>query len=176
MNKQERKSIIAREWDLEAGVITFTVAGAGQCQLNVGEIVGLEAYASLTDVGKTMILHGGTQKIADKAALSRNPDTGRSATPQDKLEAMAGLCDHLNNGGAWEMRAPSSKKLDRAALFESLAEITGRSALEISQKFAAREDAVLRTFLERADIAAAYAKRTARDSGKASELLAELEG
>lgn len=176
MNKQERKSIIAREWDLEAGVITFTVAGAGQCQLNVGEIVGLEAYASLTEVGKTMILHGGTQKIADKAALSRNPDTGRSATPQDKLEAMAGLCDHLNNGGAWEMRAPSSKKLDRAALFESLAEITGRAASEIAMKFAAREDSVLRTFLERADIAAAYARRTARDSGKASELLAELEG
>lgn len=174
--KTERKSIIAHEWDLAAGVITFTVAGAGQCQLNVGEIVGLEAYGSLTDVGKAMVLHGGTQKVSDKAALSRNPDTGRSATPQDKLEAMAGLCDHLNNGGEWTMRATSKKRLDRAALFESLAEITGRSAVEISQKFAAREDEVLRTFLERADIAAAYAKRTARDSGKADELLAELEG
>jgi len=174
--KTERKSIIAHEWDLAVGVITFTVAGAGQCQLNVGEIVGLEAYASLSDVGKAMVLHGGTQKVSDKAALSRNPDTGRSATPQDKLEAMAGLCDHLNNGGDWTMRAASKKRLDRAALFEALSEVTGRSAVEISQKFAAREDEVLRTFLERADIAAAYAKRTARDSGKADELLAELEG
>ena len=173
---QKRNSIIGHEWDLAAGVITFTVAGAGQCQLNVGKIVGLEAYASLTDVGKTMVLHGGTQKVSDKAALSRNPDTGRSATPQDKLEAMAGLCDHLNNGGAWEMRAASKARLDRAALFEAVAEVSGREASVVEARYRDREDSVLRTLLERADIAAAYARRTARDSGRAADLLAELEG
>ena len=164
----QRKSIIGHEWDLKAGYITFTVAGAGTCQLNVG---GLSA-----EVREHGLFHGLTQRVQDKAAISRNPDTGRSVTPQDKLAAMAALCDHLNNGGAWEMRQASKARLDRAALFEAVAEVSGREASVVEARYRDREDSVLRTLLERADIAAAYARRTARDSGQADALLAELEG
>lgn len=165
---QKRNSIIGHEWDVRAGYITFTVAGAGTCQVNVG--------ALSEEVRTHAMFHGLTQRVQDKAAISRNPDTGRSATPQDKLAAMQALCEHLNNGGVWEMRAASKARLDRAALFEAVAEVSGREASVIEARFRDREDSVLRVMLERADIAAAYAKRTARDSGQADALLAELEG
>ena len=165
--KTERKSIIAHEWDMASGCITFTVAGAGTCQINVGALT--------PEVQQRAMFHGLTQKVQDKAAISRNPDTGRSASPQDKLAAMVALCDHLNGGGAWEMRQPSKARLDRASLFEALAEVTGKDAAGIELRFRDRPDDVLKAFLGRADIAAAYAKRTARDSGQADELLAELE-
>ena len=167
MNTKERKSIISHAWDMENGIITFTVRDAGQCKLDLN--------TTLEETRQTALYHGFTQKVQDKAAISRNPDTGGSASPKDKLAAMASLCEHLSGGGAWEMRAAAKASLNRAALFEALAEVTGRPADVISIKFADRPDEVLRTFLERKDIAAAYAARTAKDSGRADELLAELE-
>lgn len=44
------------------------------------------------------IVHGLTQKIIDAAALSRNPDTGRAATPEDKFNAMRAVADRLQAG------------------------------------------------------------------------------
>ena len=167
--------IVGVEADVVNGVLTFNVLGCGQFQVNVAAIAGA-AYHDLTDTGRAGILHGFKQKVADKAALSRNPDTGRSATPRDKFEAMRELAQHLNDGGAWSMRQPSKDALNRAALFEAVAEVSGRDASVVEARYRDREDSVLRTLLERADIAAAYAKRTARDSGRAADLLAELEG
>lgn len=46
------------------------------------------------------IMHGLKQKLVDAAAIARNPDTGRSATIDDKFEAVKAVYDRLL-GGMW---------------------------------------------------------------------------
>ena len=46
------------------------------------------------------MMHGLKQKIGDAAAISRNPDTGRSATTDDKFDAMGEVLNRLLSG-AW---------------------------------------------------------------------------
>jgi hypothetical protein len=55
------------------------------------------------DVIRYATLHGFKQKIVDAAALSRNPDTGRSATVADKYNAMLTVYNQLM-GGNWNKR------------------------------------------------------------------------
>lgn len=44
------------------------------------------------------MMHGLKQKIGDAAAISRNPDTGRSATTDDKFDAMSEVLNRLLSG------------------------------------------------------------------------------
>lgn len=44
------------------------------------------------------VMHGLKQKLVDAAALSRNPDTGRSATIEDKYNAVREVYDRLMAG------------------------------------------------------------------------------
>ena len=48
------------------------------------------------------ILHGLKQKLVDAAAISRNPDTGASATAQDKFDAVKEVYDRITSpDGTW---------------------------------------------------------------------------
>lgn len=44
------------------------------------------------------VMHGLKQKLVDAAAIARNPDTGRSATVNDKYEAVKAVYDRLLAG------------------------------------------------------------------------------
>lgn len=76
--------------------ITFTVLGAGQLVLDMLAVSEENRlYAAM---------YGLVQRVSDKAALSCDKATGKSATPQDKFEAMEGLVQHLNSGSKeWNM-------------------------------------------------------------------------
>jgi hypothetical protein len=52
------------------------------------------------DVVAMATMHGLKQKLVDAAAISRNPDTGRSATTEDKYAAVREVYDRLL-AGAW---------------------------------------------------------------------------
>ena len=170
--KQERKSIISAEWDKSAGTITFGVLNIGTMVLDVAAIV--DGYDNLNDIGQTMMLHGCEQKVRDAAAIARDTKTGQSATPQEKFDAMQAVVDQLHDG-QWNVKASRTQALNRAALFEAVAEVRGKDAAEVEAKFRDRPDEVLRAFLTHGDIAAAYARRTAKNSAKADALLGELE-
>lgn len=45
--------------------------------------------------------HGISQKCGDRTAISRNPETGLSATDQDKYDAFFETFQRLANGGDW---------------------------------------------------------------------------
>lgn len=47
------------------------------------------------DIAAWATLHGIKQKLVDAAAISRNPDTGRSATVQDKWAAIQEVFDRI---------------------------------------------------------------------------------
>lgn len=43
-------------------------------------------------------IHGMIQRISDAAAISRNPETGKPATAQEKFDRMAQLVTHYESG------------------------------------------------------------------------------
>lgn len=47
------------------------------------------------------VMHGLKQKLIDAAAISRDPDTGRSATPGDKWTAVMAVYDRITQQGQW---------------------------------------------------------------------------
>lgn len=163
--KQERKSIISATWDKASGSITFGVAGIGTMVLDLNKALATSEQA---------MYHGYEQKVRDAAAIPRDTKTGASATPQEKFDAMQAVVDSLH-AGVWNVKSSQVVALNRAALFEAVAEVRGVEASVVESRFRDRPDDVLRAFLTHGDIAAAYAKRTARNSGQADALLSELE-
>ena len=80
--------------------------------------------------------HGLVQRISDRAAISRNTETGKPATADEKWAAMKELVDHYESGSAdWGMRATRSGTTGAGVelLVECLMEIyptKGREALK----------------------------------------------
>lgn len=76
------------------------LTGNGSLRIDVMGFAPL--MVQIRDLSDAMIeqaaLHGLKQKIVDAAALSRNPDTGRSATAADKYNAMREVLDRIMAG------------------------------------------------------------------------------
>lgn len=53
-----------------------------------GQAISIDAMSLTPEIREAAMMHGLKQKIGDAGAISRNPDTGRSATTADKLAAM----------------------------------------------------------------------------------------
>lgn len=78
---------------IEGTCLTFTFAnGAPPLVIYAAEL--------LDDIRTAACMHGLKQKIGDAAAMSRDPETGRSATLSDKRAAMVAVAERLR-GGAW---------------------------------------------------------------------------
>lgn len=72
------------------GDVTFNVIGAGSITLVRSAISAeVQAYAAT---------HGLIQRVSDAAAIPRNTETGESATPQEKFDAISALVEHYNSG------------------------------------------------------------------------------
>ena len=71
--KMKSNATMAVEIDRASNRITFTVRDAGEIVLDMSRLSPeVLAYAAF---------HGMKQRIADAAAMSRNPDTGAPASP-----------------------------------------------------------------------------------------------
>lgn len=163
----ERKSIISTVVDPVAQRIVFTVEGAGSITLDVGALDNLTK-----DKG---MFHGFEQKVRDAGAIPRDTKTGRSASPSEKLAAMRQVVENLTSG-VWNVKGGGKPSLNRAALFEAIAQVRGVEASVVEAKFRDRPNEVLQSFLTVAEIAAAYAAiNTPKQSAMADELLGELE-
>ena len=163
---KERKSVISATWDKATKAITFGVTGIGTMVLDLDKMSeSMLEHAAF---------HGLEQKVRDAAAIPRDTKTGASASPQEKYDAMEQIVNQLHNG-EWNVKASRELALNRQALFAAVAEVRQRSVEEVESRFRDRQDEVLRAFLTHREIAAAYARLTARDSGQADSLLAELE-
>lgn len=106
--------------------VTFTVKDALQGE-DGGKLPGtlvLDFNALSAEVRQQAMVHGLVQRVSDRAAISRDGDTGKSATPLDKFNAMKVLVEHYNSGSAsWNLsggeRGPSDEvKLLATALAE----------------------------------------------------------
>ena len=63
-----------------------------------GTVLHLNAALMTDDIRHTAMMHGFKQKLVDAAAISRNPDTGRSATVADKMAAIGEVYERLCQG------------------------------------------------------------------------------
>jgi hypothetical protein len=90
-SKRKQNSIVTHE-RLESGAIRFTV-GTQSFDFELPS----EGSANYQQAA----LHGFVQKISDRAAIGRDPETGASATPEEKFAAMKECADRLMSGGPW---------------------------------------------------------------------------
>lgn len=82
---------IAAEVNLGAiNTLTLTFSHGAVLTLDAGEVP--------RDIQLAAMMHGFKQKLVDAAAITRNPETGRSATIEDKFAAVKEVYDRLIAG------------------------------------------------------------------------------
>lgn len=75
-----------------------TTAGVLQLSFANGQIIQITTDALTPAIARAALLHGLKQKLVDAAAMSRNPETGRSATIEDKFAAVQAVYERLLAG------------------------------------------------------------------------------
>lgn len=131
--------------------------------------------------------HGIDQRVCDAAALSRDTSTGKSATPQEKFEAMRRIVDHLNSGSTdWAIRVAASAGPDAGLTLLAMMRALGKTLDEVEAVIAAtmakREvdrAAALKLWANSKQVAQAILdiKRERADAGAdAEDLLGEIMG
>jgi hypothetical protein len=112
MNEAKQKSNSTITTIVDGNQVLFTVLGAGSVTLDLDKVNKA--------LHQAFMVHGAKQRISDRAAISRNPETGLSATPQDKLEAMRELVEHYHSGTSeWNLRTGSGRQ-DGGLLVQAL--------------------------------------------------------
>lgn len=111
--KAKSNSIIKYTYDAVSRVITYTVLGVGNIELHLDAVSPENRdYAGV---------HGFGQRIPDAAAIPRNPETGKSASPQEKFDAMVRLVEHYESGTSeWSRVRESGEGANRGQLFRAL--------------------------------------------------------
>lgn len=173
--KKRANSIISTRGD--ATGITFTVSGVGELRLE---------YATLSQtVRDHAVFHGLKARITDAAALERNPDTGKPATPQAKFDEMARLVAHYQTGTTdWSIRREGGGGENRegGVTLRALANVqktdisTMREKVErMAEKNGTTTRAILAKLATQSAVAAEIARlKSATVAIDADELLAEL--
>jgi hypothetical protein len=96
-----------------------------------GRTLTLDA-ANLTDeIKQAAIMHGLKQKLVDGAAIARNPETGRSATLDDKFNAVKEIYDRITDSAApaWNKGRSGGGEGDggNTLLLRALCKMSGKS-------------------------------------------------
>lgn len=84
-----------------------------------GERLSLEASTLHADIIAVATMHGLKQKLVDAAAISRNPDTGASATIADKYAAVKEVYDRLLTG-QWNKPRGDGTSAEGGLLYRAL--------------------------------------------------------
>lgn len=142
-----------------------------------GQALHLDASQLNSDIAAAATMHGLKQKLVDAAAISRNPDTGRSATVQDKFDAVKAVYDRLL-AGSWNAIREGGGNAG-GLLFRALCRMyEGRKTSEqIREYLDAKTDAEKAALRKNPKVAAIIDTLRAEkgDGGNSDELLSELE-
>ena len=73
--------------------------------VNIGKIILNPAKISAENRSRAMMTRSLKDRVIDAAALSRDKETGASATPEEKAAAMQRIVDHLESGSPeWNIK------------------------------------------------------------------------
>jgi hypothetical protein len=141
--------------------VRWTVPGQSAIVVTVDELeqAGLLHRAAL---------HGIGQKGSDAAAISRDPDTGKPATPAAKHAAILAVIDRVK-GGMWD--APRGDGTGRGSvLFEALTRVFPDQSPEQVDEFLDGLTATEREALQHSDPDVSPVCKTIRDERAAKRL------
>ena len=150
-------SIITTTIDPAARTVTFAVKGAGSTMIEYDKLDrDNQIYAAL---------HGLKQRGGDNAAISRDPDTGKPATPMQKLDAIRIIADHYNSGAAgWSVRGPGGGGggVESGLTIRAIARVQGTTVedvrerlVRLAEKRETTPKALLAQLAQRTDVIAA---------------------
>jgi len=98
--QSKREGVLKMVYDNVTHLLTFAARPNMSFDLDIGVVAG-KAWLDMTEAGQSALINGFKQKIADRAAIGRDPETGASATPEEKFAAMKECADRLMAGGPW---------------------------------------------------------------------------
>jgi frataxin-like iron-binding protein CyaY len=128
--------------DIEGTVLTLTFANS--------ETLVIDADKLQSDIRTAAMMHGLKQKLCDAAAISRNPDTGRSATTEDKYDAVREVAERLQSANpTWnKVRGDGTGTAGLGLLVRALMQLSGKDKAFVEAQLADMdkdEQAALRT-------------------------------
>lgn len=144
-----------------------------------GETLMIRGDALHTDVQQYALMHGLKQKLVDAAAISRNPETGRAATVEDKFQAVKTVYDRLL-AGSWNAVREGGTATGGLLLQALCRMYAGRKTADELKAFLADKSDAEKTALRKNPRVAAIIEDIRAETGKAAnidtdELLGELE-
>ena len=87
-----------------------------------GEYLTVQMSDLTPEIATQCMMHGLKQKLVDAAAISRNPDTGRTASVDDKWEAVKEVYDRIL-AGQWNKTRDGSGTTKGGLLFRALCQM-----------------------------------------------------
>lgn len=132
-----------------------------------------------TEIVGYAIMHGLKQKLCDAAAISRNPNTGRPATAEDKYNAVKVVYDRIVEEGRWNAVREGGGAVGGLLLKALVRLYPARSADALREYLDGKTDAE-KSALRRTPKIAAMIETIREEAGKSAnidtdELLSELE-
>lgn len=155
------------ETRVDGATLFLTFANGEELRLNPNELSA--------DIATAACLHGLKQKLCDAAAMSRNPETGKPATVEEKYAAVRAVYDRLLRG-EWNA-AKGEGAGSGGLLFRALCRLSPhKPADEIRAWLAGKSDTEKKALRENARVRAVIDEiRPKTDSGVDSDaLLADL--
>ena len=146
-----------------------------------GKRIEVRPSQLVASVQEQAMFHGLKQKLVDAAAISRNPETGRSASIEDKYQAVWTVYDRITRLGEWNAVRGEGGTGTGGLLFAALCRMyAGRKTEEELRDWLGTKDkkaqAALRKNPKIADlIETIKAERGGADDDAGADLLDELE-
>lgn len=163
----DTKRIPAVTAEIDGTRLVFTGDNGRELSVSVDQLTD--------DIRVQAMMHGLKQKIGDAAAISRNPDTGRSATTDDKFDAMRDVRDRLLSGQWNKTREGGDGGGAGGLLFKALCKVKAdKTPAEVRAYLEARtkeEQAALRKVPAIAAAIEAIRAAQAKDDGIDGEAL-----
>jgi hypothetical protein len=108
--------------DIFGNVLTLTFSD--------GRVLTLDAATLTDEIRQAAMMHGLKQKLVDGAAIARNPETGRSATLDDKFNAVKEIYERITDPAApaWNKgRSGSGDGEGNTLLLRALCKMSGKT-------------------------------------------------
>ena len=156
---------------IDGNTLTLTFAN--------GETLTMRGDALNSDVQQYAMMHGLKQKLVDAAAISRNPETGRAATVEDKFQAVKTVYDRLL-AGQWNATREGGGATGGLLLQALCRMYAGRKTADELKAFLAEKTDAEKTALRKNPRVAQIIEDIRAEQGKAAnidtdELLGELD-
>lgn len=168
----ETKRIPAIVADIYGTVLTLTFSN--------GEELRLDAAALPDDIRTQAMMHGLKQKCVDGAAIARNTDTGRSATIQDKFDAVKEIVDRLTGPNpTWNKTREGENAGQSNLLVQAIMRLQNKPRAVVAEWLEGKDKeqkAALRKNPKVAEVIAQIQRENAGDTSASDALLDELGG